>query len=853
MYPIRLESQQVFLSNNTSDRARGVPCSPLAQQAKAVLGHYVSTCVKSQHGSYATVQPSERLLKTLNKKNPVLKTLSRVFTGKRTNSTLSTKQANKTLAANVLQTSVLRLIHRGPKLRLKEVEKLVNQQIEAEYTDLYATSQTLVDQKQLKQYVHKAAPSALRWLKNSAGAIHAVQQSIRQQMALLKQQTEAQGLDWSVVRTTQDIRDAVAREIHADPTLHLHPNVLSEVLDAEFNTQRFVTSYGTELQISRAYLESKGNVWVEETLPMLVNNLELQIEDEIQHLYNSSQNQGMDWDDVIHTQNLSARLMNTFSNSAHNSLVAEYPEILRQLSEHALTAPERYRAFYTTSDNRTVELQGPDLKSLGKVWRTQTFPTEAKRLEEEALSFMSNLSKGNFENPDPPISDKDIRTTLKAYFLRNNALAKAYPPILETILDTVFAKQEAVDGLRLFYQTGFSPEQASFKGGYLKKGEHFQNTRVKAASGKVYELLNTLTQEDSAELLRQHNISKIGKMVLGEGSFGKVRLGRDIATGELVAVKKFQPNEQRPQEQFRDESPETLAQAEVAQFQKIKRLLIHHSIGHQTLASMRDYAHVGIVLPQSNATNPASSRLHRMLSLLGKRAAAGSSKRVQLPVGKSYIFMDLANQGDGKAVLAELEAMRQQSSLEEAHLACLDLAIQYAQAVADMHDLNLTHRDIKPANFLHTKDPRTGASQAKLADFGFALDQRYNHVFAGRAPRYIPPEAINGRESSEYNAAAHDAFSLGMVLFELRNAAFGNSPLDIQLVDGNRGPANVYRKQIIQKGINLGPIPLRENHLDNLIAKLLSHDKATRSTPRDAYHELLNIKLNYPKKSSTQA
>lgn len=160
-------------------RAGVGPSSRFAQQAKAVLGHYVSTCVKSQPGSYAAVQPSERLLKTLNKKNPVLKTWQQIFTGKRTNEAPSTEQANKALAASLLQTSVLRLIHRGPTLRVEDVLRLANQLVEAEHTDLYSTPQSLADQKQLKQYIHKAAPSALKWLKNSANAIHAVQHTIR--------------------------------------------------------------------------------------------------------------------------------------------------------------------------------------------------------------------------------------------------------------------------------------------------------------------------------------------------------------------------------------------------------------------------------------------------------------------------------------------------------------------------------------------------------------------------------------------------------------------------------------------------------------------------------------------------
>lgn len=830
MLTIRLESLKGFSPNNTSGRAGVGPSSRFAQQAKAVLGHYVSTCLKPQSGSYAAVQPSERLLKTLNKKNPVLKTLQRIFTGKRTNEASSSKG----LAADLLQTSVLRLIHRGSTLRVEELARLANQLLEAEHTDLYPSPQSLAEQKQLKQYIHKAAPSALKWLKNSVDAIHAVQHTIRQQMALLKQQTEAQGLDWSVVRAAQDTRDAVARTVQADCTLH--PNVLSAVLETEFNAppQRFVTPNGTELHISRAYLESKGNAWVEHTLPMLISNLELQMKDEVQQLFNACQKQGMDWDDVIQTQNLNARLMTTFSKSTRSPLGAECPEIVQQLCHHALTAPEHYRIFYATRDKRTVELQGPDLKNLGKVWRTQTFLTEATRLEKEVLSFVANQSKKSFECSEKPIHPEEMRIIVSHHFQAENALAKAYPKLLETILETVFAKKEKVEAGRFFYRAGGGGYPANFKGGYMKKGEYFQNTRVKAASGQVYELLNTLTEADTKALFREHGIKKTGKTVLGKGSYGKVRLARDIATGKLVAVKKFQPNEQRPLDQQSSKTPEQEAKTEITQFQKVGQRLQPGSSGHQTLTKMRDYAHVGIASSQPHTNAPSQFR-HQGMS---------SSFRKGL-VGKSYIFMDLANQGDGKAAIAELNNIRLQKTPQEAQLACINLAIQYAKAVSSMHELQLTHRDIKPANFLHMKDPKTGISQAKLADFGFVSDQGRNKVFAGRTPRYTPPEANNGRERSEYSAPAHDAFSLGLVLFELRNAALGDSVLDIQLEGGRQGKTGVTMNSVIQNGINIGKKPLKKDHLDNLIAKLLSHDKATRSTPREAYQELLYIKLNY--------
>lgn len=57
------------------------------------------------------------------------------------------------------------------------------------------------------------------------------------------------------------------------------------------------------------------------------------------------------------------------------------------------------------------------------------------------------------------------------------------------------------------------------------------------------------------------------------------------------------------------------------------------------------------------------------------------------------------------------------------------------------------------------------------------------------------------------------------------------------------GKAGVSMKDVIKKGINIGKTPLKKDRLDNVIAKLLNHDKKARSTPREAYQELLGIKV----------
>src|SRR5207248_3272466 len=67
-------------------------------------------------------------------------------------------------------------------------------------------------------------------------------------------------------------------------------------------------------------------------------------------------------------------------------------------------------------------------------------------------------------------------------------------------------------------------------------------TKIITDSGSVYELLGTLKDEHSEQLLREHQVSEYGKKVLGKGSQATVRLARRLDRsgnpGPMVAVKK---------------------------------------------------------------------------------------------------------------------------------------------------------------------------------------------------------------------------------------------------------------------------------------------------------------------------
>ena len=92
-------------------------------------------------------------------------------------------------------------------------------------------------------------------------------------------------------------------------------------------------------------------------------------------------------------------------------------------------------------------------------------------------------------------------------------------------------------------------------------------------------------------------------------------------------------------------------------------------------------------------------------------------------------------------------AVKQRLSVKE----CTDHGIVLADALAHLHEHDLTHRDIKPSNIIFVN------GKPKLADIGLVA-QTGQMTFVG-TEGFVPPEGPG--------SAAADIYSLGMVLYEL--------------------------------------------------------------------------------------
>ncbi len=96
---------------------------------------------------------------------------------------------------------------------------------------------------------------------------------------------------------------------------------------------------------------------------------------------------------------------------------------------------------------------------------------------------------------------------------------------------------------------------------------------------------------------------------------------------------------------------------------------------------------------------------------------------------------------------------------------CLTIAQDIVAGLHYLHGLNFLHRDIKPANVLFN-----ARRQAKLADFGCAIEAQYAHSIesVGTLLYFAPELAFAYRYNTGFfYSHATDIFALGITLLEL--------------------------------------------------------------------------------------
>jgi serine/threonine protein kinase len=136
-----------------------------------------------------------------------------------------------------------------------------------------------------------------------------------------------------------------------------------------------------------------------------------------------------------------------------------------------------------------------------------------------------------------------------------------------------------------------------------------------------------------------------------------------------------------------------------------------------------------------------------------------------------YMIMELCDQGDLFDFVIkdqEINFVREEGLVKTWFHQILD-------AVEHMHSQGIYHRDLKLENILlKQQDEDDDELYCKVADFGLATRERYSMEFGCGSASYLAPEHFDdGTDLVPYDAAASDAWSLGVLLLALM---FGRNP-----------------------------------------------------------------------------
>lgn len=753
----------------------------------------------------------EQLIKKLSQNTKLGQVLKTVF---RSKASSSTKTGPIQTATRALSRATIEMLGTLP-----DVGHLQQHAIRLAQRENTSTSR-------VDQYITKAAPDAVKWLSKHHHIFQHLPVHIEERINDWKAICTQRNMPWHATKKQLNLKDTIAGAIvTSNPLLREHQATISALVEhlldkPDASHLEFITQEKEHLTIRSEDLLARGAQWIDEFFPKLASNIERDIESAIETLLDQNQTQGKDWGESLRDQHMVAQLTEHFIVTAPEGLGKTCPAFIQQLVQRKLEAPKNYRVYYTTQSKSTLVIDEPILNKQTIAWRKQHFQDAAKQLETEIQNHVLDWHLKHFNTSSLPMADtllEEKAQALQAQFSNSHPFAKQFPTLLYGIVRNTILSPPPY---QLYYNNPKlkntpSPQMlpnSAFLGGYFKAHKKSQTprltaTRVRAASGQVYELINQLTPEIRQQLIAQHLMTPTeNKLILGQGGYGKVRLARRLDNGEFVAVKKFI---------MKNSAPKVYAEKEINQFNAIKNAEQDHpaSTSNTLLDSMLDFAHVFV--PSTVGSNP-----------------------------KSYLFTPLANLGDGEEAGKSIQALRRVGKNKQADQRFLHIATLYTAAVQELHSKGLHHRDIKPKNFLHTQT--TEGETIRLSDFGVMLDKRWENDFHGGTERYFPPE-MRGRgrgRGTQYHAEKHDAFSLGLSLLELQQE--GGTPqhrkqmhLKLRYADGST--------QVVQLNFDESSrcegVPdhllknLANDHVDNVIAQLLAHSPDSRISAAVAHQQ----------------
>jgi serine/threonine-protein kinase len=172
------------------------------------------------------------------------------------------------------------------------------------------------------------------------------------------------------------------------------------------------------------------------------------------------------------------------------------------------------------------------------------------------------------------------------------------------------------------------------------------------------------------------------------------------------------------------------------------------------------------LLPKASASPEIVARFRREVLLVGRVQSAHVARVVDFVDDETYGVLLVLEFVDGEVLGDRLK--RGRVEVEEA----IELGIDIASALADLHRVGIVHRDVKPANIL-LQPTADGGRRAVIVDFGVSrlvgdaadsldLTTLTAADMALGTLEYMAPEQVLSARSA---TAASDLYSVGAILF----------------------------------------------------------------------------------------
>lgn len=543
------------------------------------------------------------------------------------------------------------------------------------------------------------------------------------------------------------------------------------------------------------------------------------------------QETNLNWGYYKTTFPLKENIIGNVKSNTRNPILINCDNFTEQLVKSKLENLSRYAVSITTKQGAVLSFADAQLftRNEGSESYRQSVIKEVAEIENLVWNKVNEWRISEFRSGINPLDSSRVkvgRDFIKTQIQEEQPYAALLPKVLDHMLTEAFNSYERFP---ISYRPDpISPGALKYSGAHFKANKKSDNP-IAAASivlserGDTFLLLNTLTEGQSNLLRERHGIIVTGKALINMDG-DKIRLAYHPRSQNFVAVIK----------------PETeqSARRQIDILGELNKIETSNDPGMKDLGftELLDYAHVDI-----------------------KQTIRGR----EITIPKSYIFMPLQAQTNGKEVLKTIA----NTTSRPKKILTFTIMANYARLVARLHKSGYFHRNINPGNFLFSKKNNNEVSdevpfKIMLSGFKFAVHQDENfkdpNFRLPREVRFWPPELANAASSMSgfpegYSPRKHDSFSLGLSMLQVYfglnyDELVKASPVILPIKDkfGNIIPLNIkFDYSGAFNGFNSADLAnIDYNTPENITAGLLLSDPASRISARSAARNMLEFLRN---------